>query len=165
VAPAATAAVRLPDILAALRFTGQRLSAHRFLSLGAGSAATGIAELISMAMAEEGMDLTAARRRNALFDINGLLVTSRTDLAGFQKPFAQEAPPISTFVEAVEALKPTGIIGVSTVPKLFNHDVIGAMARINQRPIIFPSSNPTSRSECSAEETYRSSHGRPVFAT
>jgi malate dehydrogenase (oxaloacetate-decarboxylating)(NADP+) len=92
-------------------------------------------------------------------------VTSRTDLAGFQKPFAQEAAPVPTFVAAVEALKPTGIIGVSTVPKLFNHDVIGAMARINQRPIIFPYSNPTSRSECSAEEAYRWSDGRAVFAS
>src|SRR5262249_26116987 len=160
-----TAGVALAGIYGALRITGQKLSEQRFLFLGAGSAATGIAELISLAMAQEGMDLTAARRRNALFDINGLLVPSRTDLAGFQKPFAQEAPPTSTFVEAVEALKPTGIIGVSTVPKLFNREVIGAMARINQRPIIFPYSNPTSRSECSAEEAYRWSDGRAVFAS
>jgi malate dehydrogenase (oxaloacetate-decarboxylating)(NADP+) len=160
-----TAGVALAGIYGALRITGQKLSEQRFLFLGAGSAATGIAELISLAMAQEGMDLAAARRRNALFDINGLLVTSRTDLAGFQKPFAQEASPVSTFVQAVEALKPTGIIGVSTVPKLFNHDVIGAMARINQRPIIFPYSNPTSRSECSAEEAYRWSDGRAVFAS
>jgi malate dehydrogenase (oxaloacetate-decarboxylating)(NADP+) len=160
-----TAGVALAGIYGALRITGQKLSEQRFLFLGAGSAATGIAELISLAMAQEGMDLNAARRRNALFDINGLLVTSRTDLAAFQKPFAQEAPPTSNFVEAVEALKPTGIIGVSTVPKLFNHDVIGAMARINQRPIIFPYSNPTSRSECTAEEAYRWSDGRAVFAS
>ena len=160
-----TAGVALAGIYGALRITGQKLFEQRFLFLGAGSAATGIAELISLAMAQEGMDLAAARRRNALFDINGLLVTSRTDLAGFQKPFAQEAAPVPTFVAAVEALKPTGIIGVSTVPKLFNHDVIGAMARINQRPIIFPYSNPTSRSECSAEEAYRWSDGRAVFAS
>src|SRR5499427_5464951 len=160
-----TAGIALAGIFGALRLTGQKLGEQRFLFLGAGSAATGIAELISLAMAQEGMNLTAARRRNALFDINGLLVTSRTDLAGFQKPFAQEAPPMSTFVEAVEALKPTGIIGVSTVPKLFNNDVIGAMTRINQRPIISPYSNPTSRSECSAEEAYRWSDGRAVFAS
>ena len=160
-----TAGVALAGIYGALRITRQKLSEQRFLFLGAGSAATGIAELISLAMTQEGMDLTAARRRNALFDVNGLLVTSRADLAGFQKPFAQEAAPTSTFVEAVEALKPTGIIGVSTVPKLFNREVIGAMARINQRPIIFPYSNPTSRSECSAEEAYHWSDGRAVFAS
>jgi malate dehydrogenase (oxaloacetate-decarboxylating)(NADP+) len=149
----------------ALRLSGGKLAEQRFLFLGAGSAATGIAELISLAMGREGMDLAAARRRNALFDINGLLVTSRTDLADFQKPFAQEAPPVSTFVEAVEAVRPTGIIGVSTVPKLFNREVIEAMARINARPIIFPYSNPTSRSECTAEEAYRWSEGRAVFAS
>src|SRR3954452_222259 len=82
-----TAGVALAGIYGALRITGQKLSEQRFLFLGAGSAATGIAELISLAMTQEGMDLTAARRRNALFDINGLLVTSRADLAGFQKPF------------------------------------------------------------------------------
>jgi len=160
-----TAGVALAGIYGALRLTGGKLSEQRFLFLGAGSAATGIAELISLAMEQEGMDPAAARRRNALFDIKGLLVTSRTDLADFQKPFAQEHSPISTFVEAVEALRPTGIIGVSTVPKLFNREVIEAMARINERPIIFPYSNPTSRSECTAEEAYKWSEGRAVFAS
>jgi malate dehydrogenase (oxaloacetate-decarboxylating)(NADP+) len=160
-----TAGVALAGIFGALRLTAGKLTEQRFLFLGAGSAATGIAELISLAMAQEGADLAAARRRNALFDINGLLVTSRTDLADFQKPFAQEAQPVSTFVEAVEAVRPTGIIGVSTVPKLFNREVIEAMARINARPIIFPYSNPTSRSECTAEEAYRWSEGRAVFAS
>jgi malate dehydrogenase (oxaloacetate-decarboxylating)(NADP+) len=160
-----TAGVALAGIYGALRLTGGKLSEQRFLFLGAGSAATGIAELISLAMEQEGMDPAAARRRNALFDINGLLVTSRTDLADFQKPFAQEHPPVSTFVEAVEALRPTGIIGVSTVPKLFSREVIEAMARINKRPIIFPYSNPTSRSECTAEEAYKWSEGRAVFAS
>jgi malate dehydrogenase (oxaloacetate-decarboxylating)(NADP+) len=160
-----TAGVALAGIYAALRLTGGKLAEQRFLFLGAGSAATGIAELISLAMAQEGMDLAAARQRNALFDINGLLVTSRTDLADFQKPFAQDHAPISTFVEAVEALRPTAIIGVSAVPKLFTREVIEAMAKINKRPIIFPYSNPTSRSECTAEEAYRWSEGRAVFAS
>jgi malate dehydrogenase (oxaloacetate-decarboxylating)(NADP+) len=160
-----TAGVALAGIYGALRLTGGKLSEQRFLFLGAGSAATGIAELISLAMEREGVDPAAARCRNALFDINGLLVTSRSDLADFQKPFAQEHPPLSTFVEAVKALRPTGIIGVSTVPKLFNREVIEAMARINARPIIFPYSNPTSRSECTAEEAYRWSDCRAVFAS
>lgn len=160
-----TAGIALAGILAASRLTGKKLAEQRFLFLGAGSAATGIAELISLAMTREGMDLTEARRRNALFDINGLLVTSRSDLAEFQRPFAQDRPPVSTFVEAVEATRPTGIIGVSAVPKLFNEAVISAMARINERPIIFPYSNPTSRSECTAEEAYRWSDGRAIFAS
>jgi malate dehydrogenase (oxaloacetate-decarboxylating)(NADP+) len=160
-----TAGVALAGIFAASRLTGKKLAEQRFLFLGAGSAATGIAELISLAMAREGMDLAEARRRNALFDINGLLVTSRSDLAAFQKPFAQDRTPVSTFVEAVEAMRPTGIIGVSAVPKLFNQEVISAMARVNERPIIFPYSNPTSRSECTAEEAYRWSDGRAIFAS
>jgi malate dehydrogenase (oxaloacetate-decarboxylating)(NADP+) len=160
-----TAGVALAGILASSGITKQKITDQRFLFLGAGSAGTGIAELISQAMAMEGMDIHEARRRNALFDVNGLLTTSRTDLAEFQKPFAQDRAPISTFVEAVKALKPTGIIGVSGIPKLFNREVIEAMAEINRRPIIFPYSNPTSRSECSAEEAYRWSDGRAIFAS
>ncbi len=160
-----TAGIALAGILAALRLTGQKLTDQRFLFLGAGSAATGIAELISLVMAQEGADLAEARRRNALFDVNGLLVTGRTDLADFQRPFVQDRRPVSTFVEAVKALRPTGIIGVSAVPKLFTREVIEAMAANNERPIIFPYSNPTSRSECTAEEAYRWSDGRAVFAS
>ncbi len=160
-----TAAVALAGILAGLRITKQKLTEQRFLFLGGGSAATGIAELISEGMALEGFPIEQARGRNWLFDVNGLMVSSRNDLATFQKPFAHDHPPISSFVAAVEAIKPTGIIGVSTVPKLFNQAVIEAMARINERPIIFPYSNPTSRSECTADEAYKWSGGRAVFAS
>jgi malate dehydrogenase (oxaloacetate-decarboxylating)(NADP+) len=160
-----TAGIALAGIFAALRLTGKKLAEQRFLFLGAGSAATGIAELISLAMAREGVDLAAARSSNSLFDINGLVVSSRADLADFQKPFAKDMPPVSTFVEAIRVLRPTGIIGVSTVPKLFTRDVIRTMAEINERPIIFPYSNPTSRSECTAEEAYSWSDGRAVFAS
>jgi malate dehydrogenase (oxaloacetate-decarboxylating)(NADP+) len=160
-----TAATALAGILAALRITGGKLTEQRFLFLGGGSAATGIAELISEAMALEGLPLAEVRARNWLFDINGLIVASRTDLADFQKRFARQHAPMTSFVEAIEALRPTGIIGVSTVPKLFNRRVIGAVASINHRPIIFPYSNPTSRSECTAEEAYNWSEGRAVFAS
>ena len=160
-----TAGVALAGIFGALRITKQKLTDQRFLFLGGGSAGTGIAELISLAMTMHGADISEARSRNALFDINGLLVTSRTDLADFQKPFVQDRPPIANFVDAIKAIRPTGIIGVSTVPKLFTREVIEAMAEINDRPIIFPYSNPTSRSECTAEEAYRWSGGRAVFAS
>src|ERR1700692_131372 len=160
-----TAGIALAGIFAALRLTKQKLADQRFLFLGAGSAATGIAELISLAMAREGMDLATARSRNALFDLNGLVVPSRNDLADFQRPFAKDLTAVRTFVEAIRTLRPTGIIGVSTVPKLFSQDVIKAMSEINERPIIFPYSNPTSRSECTAEEAYRWSQGRAIFAS
>src|SRR5271163_2719632 len=160
-----TAATALAGILGALRLTGQKLVDQRFLFLGAGSAATGIAELISLAMTHEGLDIAVARGRNALFDINGLLVSGRTDIAEFQKPYVKNQPAIGTFVEAIKALRPTGIIGVSSVPKLFTREVIETMASINERPIIFPYSNPTSRSEATAEEVYRWSAGRAIFAS
>jgi malate dehydrogenase (oxaloacetate-decarboxylating)(NADP+) len=160
-----TAAVAVAGVLAALRITGQKITDQRFLFLGGGSAATGIAELISQAMALEGMDITEARGRNGLFDSHGLIVTSRSDLLEFKKPFAQDRPPVSTFVDAIKVLKPTGIIGVSTIPKLFNRQVIETMAAVNDRPIIFPYSNPTSRSECTAEEAYNWSDGRAIFAS
>jgi malate dehydrogenase (oxaloacetate-decarboxylating)(NADP+) len=160
-----TAAVALAGIYAALHITKGKLVDQRVLFLGAGSAATGIAELIAQAMVLEGAELGAARARNMLFDVNGLMVTSRGDIAGFQKPFAIDHAPIANFAEAVRALRPTAIVGVSTVPKLFTKEVIEAMAEINDRPIIFPYSNPTSRSECTAEEAYRWSKGKAVFAS
>lgn len=160
-----TAAVALAGILGGLRISGQKLTEQRFLFLGGGSAGTGIAELVSEAMAMQGIPIDEARLRNWLFDVNGLMVSSRTDIAEFQKPFVHDHAPIGTFVEAVEAIRPTGIIGVSTVPKLFTQQVIEAMARINERPIVFPYSNPTSRSECTAEEAYTWSQGRAIFAS
>ena len=159
-----TAAVALAGIYGSLRISREKLTEQRFLFLGAGSAATGIAELISQAMATEGLTLQQARSRNMLFDVDGLLTTSRK-LMNFQQPFAIDHAPIGNFAEAIKALKPTGIVGVSTVPKLFNQRVIEAMSEINERPIIFPYSNPTSRSECSAEEAYTWSNGRAIFAS
>jgi len=160
-----TAGVALAGIFAALRITKGRLTDQRFLFLGAGSAATGIAELVSQAMALEGLDIDAARARSALFDSKGLIVTSRNNVADFQRPFAIDHEPVLSFADGVNALRPTAIIGVSTMPKLFNRQVIEAMADINKRPIIFPYSNPTSRSECTAEEAYRWSDGRAIFAS
>src|ERR1700709_2791208 len=101
-----TAAVALAGIYAALRISGGKLTEQRFLFLGGGSAATGIAELISQAMALEGLDINQARLRNPVFDINGLMVKSRTDLADFQKPFAQDHAPLDKFGDAAEALRP-----------------------------------------------------------
>ena len=160
-----TAAVALAGIYGALRISKGKLTDQTFLFLGGGSAATGIAELISEAMVLEGATIDEARARTWLFDVNGLMVKSRTDVADFQKPFAHEHAPVGVFVDAIEQIRPTAIIGVSTVPKLFNQAVIEAMSRINERPVIFPYSNPTSRSECTAEEAYKWSKGQAIFAS
>jgi malate dehydrogenase (oxaloacetate-decarboxylating)(NADP+) len=160
-----TAAVALAGLLGALRITRGKLSGQTFLFLGAGSAGTGIADLLVQAMTAEGLSADAARARIWFFDVNGLLETSRKDLADFQKPYAHSHPPTKDFVQAIEAIKPNAIIGVSTVAKAFNQRVIEAMSRVNERPIIFPYSNPTSHSECTAEEAYRWSGGRAIFAS
>jgi malate dehydrogenase (oxaloacetate-decarboxylating)(NADP+) len=160
-----TASVALAGLLGALRITGGKLTEQTFLFLGAGSAGIGIADLLTESLTLEGMSPENARARTWLFDVKGLIESSRNDLADFQKPYAHSHAPVKTFVDAIESIKPTAIIGVSTVAKAFNEPVIEAMARINQRPIIFPYSNPTSHSECTAEEAYQWSEGRAVFAS
>ena len=160
-----TASVAVAGILGALRITGKKLSEQTFLFLGAGSAGIGIATFLTESLILDGLSPEKARARTWMFDVNGLLESSRNDITDFQRPYTHQHPPTKNFVEAIEALKPTAIIGVSTVPKAFDQHVIEAMARINQRPIIFPYSNPTSRSECTAEEAYRWSEGRAVFAS
>jgi malate dehydrogenase (oxaloacetate-decarboxylating)(NADP+) len=160
-----TGAVALAGIYAALRILPSAMRAQTFLFLGAGSAAVGMADLLSQALAQEGLSPEEARQHCWMMDVNGLIESHRTDLADFQKPFAHVHAPVPDFLSAIESLRPTAIIGVSTVPKLFNRPVIEAMARINRRPIIFPFSNPTSRSECTAAEAYQWSEGRAIFAS
>jgi malate dehydrogenase (oxaloacetate-decarboxylating)(NADP+) len=160
-----TAAVAVAGISGALRVLNAGWGDQRFLFLGAGSAATGIADLICLAMIADGVPEDEARGRCWMVDVNGLLESSRTDIADFQRAYAHDHAPTKDFVTAIDSIKPTGIIGVSTVPKLFNQAVIEAMSRINERPIIFPYSNPTSRSECTAEEAYTWSAGQAIFAS
>ncbi len=159
-----TAAVAVAGIFGALRILDAKMADQTFLFLGAGSAGTGIADLLVKTMMQEGVPEAEARQRCWFVDSKGLVVDSRTDLAEFKKPYAHAHPPVPDFLQAIEALRPTAIIGVSTIAKAFDRTVIEAMARINERPIIFPYSNPTSRSECSAEEAYTWSEGRAIFA-
>jgi len=160
-----TAAVALAGLLGALRITGTPLARQRFLFLGAGSAAIGVAELLVKAMSAEGLSTDEARSRLALFDRRGLITADRKEMHDYQRPFAQRRAPIADFATAIEALRPTGIIGLSTVGGAFDRRVIEAMSRVNERPMIFPYSNPTSRSECTAEDAYAWSEGRAVFAS
>src|SRR5262249_41905754 len=143
-----TAGVALAGILSALRVTGGRLRDQRVLFLGAGSAGVGIANLIASAMGLEGLSEREARARISLFDVNGLLEPTRTDLFDFQKPYAHPRAPSRDFVAVIESLQPTTIIGVSTKGKAFTRQVVEAMARLNERPIIFALSNPTDHAEC-----------------
>jgi len=159
-----TAGTALAGILSALRVTRSKLRDQRILFLGAGSAGIGIADLIVSAMVMEGLSEAEARSRISLFDINGLIEPSRTDLLDFQKPYAHPHAPSRDFLAVIEDLRPTAIIGVSTKGKAFDRRVIETMARINRRPIIFAYSNPTDRAECTAEEAYQWSEGRALYA-
>jgi malate dehydrogenase (oxaloacetate-decarboxylating)(NADP+) len=159
-----TASVTVAGLLNAVRLKGTKLSDERILFLGAGSAGIGIANLIVSAMGKEGLGEQQARSRVSLFDVRGLIEPARKDLEDFQRPYAHAAKPTTSFVEAIEAIKPTAIIGVSTVGKAFNRQVIEAMARLNQRPIVFALSNPTDHAECTPREAYGWTQGRAIYA-
>jgi malate dehydrogenase (oxaloacetate-decarboxylating)(NADP+) len=160
-----TASVTVAGILSALRVTGKPMREQTFLCLGAGEAATGISDLLVMAMIADGLTEQAARARCSLVDSKGLVVASRTDLAAHKKPYAHDHAPVPDFVSAVKALEPTAIIGVSATPNTFTEEVVRTMAAINERPIVFALSNPTSRSECTAQQAYEWSDGRALFAS
>jgi len=159
-----TASVALAGLTAALQIVDAPLTEQRILFLGAGSAGIGIANLIVSAMQMKGLSQDAARSRISLFDIDGLLEPSRADLSEAQKVYAHKAKPSKDLVEAIEALTPTILIGVSTKGGAFNQRVVEAMSRLNERPIIFALSNPTDKAECSAEQAYTWSKGKALYA-
>jgi malate dehydrogenase (oxaloacetate-decarboxylating)(NADP+) len=160
-----TAAVTLAGLYSALRVTGGDLRRQRFLFLGAGEAGVGIADLIVSALVDAGMARDDARRACWLVDSRGLVVRSRTDLAEHKRPYAHDAPGAPGLLEAVRALEPTALIGVSGQPSTFTRDVLEAMAARNERPIVFALSNPTANAECTAEEAYTHTGGRALFAS
>ena len=160
-----TASVTVAGIFSALRVTGRRMSEQTFLCLGAGEAATGICDLLATAMVDDGLDAATARRRCWMVDSKGLVVAGRSGLAEHKQPYAHEHAPVADFLGAVRALRPTAIIGVGATPGLFTRAVIEEMSRINERPIVFALSNPTSKSECTAEQAYAWSGGRALFAS
>jgi malate dehydrogenase (oxaloacetate-decarboxylating)(NADP+) len=160
-----TASVTVAGIFSALRVTRKPLAEQTFLCLGAGEAATGISDLLVEAMVDEGLAEQAARGRCWLVDSKGLVVADRGELAEHKKPYAHRHAPVASFLDAVRQLKPTAIIGVSATPNTFTREVIEAMSSVNERPIVFALSNPTSRSECTAEQAYAWSGGRALFAS
>src|ERR1700747_2817401 len=159
-----TAAVALAGLLSALRVSGGKLSQQKVLFLGAGEAATGIADLVVSAMMAEGMSEAEALRRNWLVDSRGLVVKSRAGLTEHKLRYAHDHAQVGDFLTAIRTLRPSAIIGVAAVGGAFTPEVLQTMAEINERPIVFALSNPTSKSECSAEEAYRPTGGGALFA-
>lgn len=159
-----TAGITLAGMINATKMKGTQLKDEKYLFLGAGSAGIGLANLLCSALVQQGMSLKDAQARVHMFDVNGLLESTRTDLYDFQKPYAHPHAPTRNFVEAIESIKPTTIIGVSTIGGAFTKEVIEAMTRINARPVVLALSNPTSCAECTPEQAYTWSNGKAIYA-
>ena len=170
-----TAAVVLSGIYGGLRITGQNIRDQRLVFAGAGASAHGIAELFVAALVEGGLPVEEARRRVWTVDTKGLVTNERPGLEDFKLEFARDVNEVAkwqvsnrsniTLEETVANVKPTILIGVSATPGTFSESVIRLMAKVNERPMIFPLSNPTSKAECTAEEAIRWSDGRAIVAT
>lgn len=160
-----TASVTLAGLFSALRLTGGRLADQRVLFYGAGEAGIGIGDLLTSALVSEGMDADEARLHSWFMDSTGLVVASRDGLAEHKLRYAHDAPFTDNLVEAIQRIQPTALIGVSGQPGVFTREAVEAMTALNDVPIVFALSNPTSKSECTARQAYTWSEGRCVFAS
>ena len=160
-----TGAMGLAGLVAAGRITGRRLADQRILFAGAGEACLGIGAMVVAGMQREGLGEADARSRCLFFDSRGLVVASRSDLSLHKRRYAQDRAPAADLQAAVASFAPTVLIGASGTAGLFTRPVLQAMARLNDRPVVFALSNPTSKAECTAEQAYRWTEGRAVFAS
>jgi malate dehydrogenase (oxaloacetate-decarboxylating)(NADP+) len=159
-----TAAVALAGVYSSTRATGVKFRDLTIMFLGAGSAATGIADLMTSAFVNEGLNVEEARKRLWFVDVNGLVVKGRKDLMPHNLPYAHHAEPMG-FVEGIGALRPHVLIGATGAPGTFTQAVVEGMCAVHPTPVIFALSNPTSRAECTAEQAYAWSRGRAIFAS
>ncbi|KAA8492192.1 NADP-dependent malic enzyme [Porphyridium purpureum] len=166
-----TAGVALSGVFGALRLPGveKDLSKHTLLFYGAGSAGIGIADLIVDDLMEAfGMSREEAKRKCWFLDSKGLIYEGRASLTPEKLKYAHPNPPqieSKDLLSAVKALRPSILIGVSTIPNSFTTEVIQTMCEISERPVIMALSNPTSKAECTAEACYRVSNGKAIFAS
>ncbi|XP_048209587.1 LOW QUALITY PROTEIN: NADP-dependent malic enzyme [Perognathus longimembris pacificus] len=160
-----TASVAVAGLLAALRITKNKLADQTILFQGAGEAALGIAHLIVMAMEKEGLPKEKAIRKIWLVDSKGLIVKGRASLTPEKEQFAHTHEEMKSLEAIVQEVKPTALIGVAAIGGAFSEQILKDMAAFNQRPIIFALSNPTSKAECSAEQCYKHTQGRAIFAS
>ena len=159
-----TAAVAVAGVSAATRIIKKRLRDLRIMFLGAGSAATGIADLMASALVSEGLTVEEARRRLWFVDVNGLVVKSRKDLLPHNLPYAHDHRPLG-FLGAIDAICPHVLIGATGAPGTFTREVVDRMCEHNARPVLFALSNPTSKAECTAQQAYEWTRGHAVFAS
>jgi len=160
-----TAAVAVAGLFASTRVTNKKLADQKFLFLGAGSASTGIGALLVEALKMDGMSEQDARDRMYYVNSKGFVTSKNLEKLGSHlRPFAKDMPEMS-FIEALKEIKPDVLIGASGQPKVFTEEVVSYMAEVHESPVIFALSNPTSKAECSAEDAYKWSDGRAVFAS
>lgn len=159
-----TAAVTLSGVYASTRITGHDFKDLRIMFLGAGSAATGIGDLMVAAFKEAGLNEEEARARLWFNDSKGLVVKSRATLKPHNVPYAHDHEAMD-LLAAINDIKPHILIGATGSPGTFTQEVVEAMAAINERPAIFALSNPTSRAECTAEQAYEWSKGKAIFTS
>ena len=160
-----TGAMGLAGLYTAGRITGRKLSGQRILFVGAGEACLGIGSIVVAAMQREGWSEAEAKQRCLFVDSRGLVISGRKDLPEHKRPFAQDRAPLPDLSAAIEDFKPTALIGASGKGGLFTESVLRTMARLNERPIVFALSNPTSKAECTAGQAYAWTDGRAVFAS
>ena len=170
-----TAGVMMAGLYSALRITGKPMKDQKLLFAGAGASAQGIAGLFVSAMLEEGLTLEQANRRVWTCDSRGLVTQAREGLEDFKATYARPMSEVVeydcanreriTLEETVRNAKPTIIIGTSGTPGTFTEGVVREMARNNERPIVFPISNPTSKAECTPEQALEWSNGTAIIAT
>jgi malate dehydrogenase (oxaloacetate-decarboxylating)(NADP+) len=160
-----TGAVAVAGVLAALRITGASLADQKILFLGAGEAGIGIADVVVAALREQGISEDEARQHCWFVDSRGLLCAGRDHVAEHKLPYAHDHEYLDNLLDAVRALQPTALLGLSGQPQTFTREIIEAMAEYNEQPIIFALSNPTSKAECTAEQAYEWTDGRAIFAS
>jgi len=170
-----TASVALATLLGAINITGIPLTEQRIALLGAGSAGCGILALILQAMLDDGLSEAEARSRFYAVDRNGLLVEGMDGITAFQAPFVQKKAAVAGWktrtqgqiglLDVAANAKPTALIGVSGQAGAFTEEVVREMASHVERPIIFPLSNPTSRSEATLEQLITWTDGKALAGT
>ena len=162
-----TGAVALSGLLGGMRMKNEKLSEQRIIFYGAGSAAVGIADMIVAGIVEEsGMSEEAARKLFWLIDSQGLVVNNGPrPLQAHKVPYARDEVLIPELIDVIKAVKPTILVGVSGQGQTFTEEVVKEMMNYSDQPIIFALSNPTSKSECSAQEAYKWTKGKAIFAS